>query len=183
MKLLLINGWCGSGKDALADYMVKLHGYKKLSFAYPLKIMASQKYDIPLSVFNTQSGKSTVIDMLNTGKVTPRMLLVDLAKKLRKEDNEIFVKKTLGKIHLNRHKNIVIPDFRYGVEFDYLREFCTTHEVITSKIIRFDKPPLDIESERQLDNFRPDITIKNDGDLDVLLEKSNKLVDVIEEFF
>jgi len=39
MKLMGITGKAGAGKDTIADYLVREHGFTKLSFAGPLKAM------------------------------------------------------------------------------------------------------------------------------------------------
>ena len=35
--ILGITGLIGSGKDTIADYLIRFHGFKKLSYAEPLK--------------------------------------------------------------------------------------------------------------------------------------------------
>lgn len=49
MFILAISGWKRSGKDMIAEYLVKNYGFKRISFADPLKIMAAEEYDIPLN--------------------------------------------------------------------------------------------------------------------------------------
>ena len=52
MKLVALSGWKGSGKDTLANYLVKKYGFKRLAFADKLKDMASQEYGIPREHFD-----------------------------------------------------------------------------------------------------------------------------------
>lgn len=48
MFVLAISGWKRSGKDMIAEYLVENHGFKRVSFADPLKVMAAEEYNIPL---------------------------------------------------------------------------------------------------------------------------------------
>lgn len=48
MIVLAISGWKRSGKDMVAEYLVENYGFKRVSFAEPLKRMAAEEYDIPL---------------------------------------------------------------------------------------------------------------------------------------
>ncbi len=46
-KCILVTGCAGSGKDTVANYLIKKYGYKKFAFADPLK-------KISLILFNLQ---------------------------------------------------------------------------------------------------------------------------------
>lgn len=52
MNLIGISGWKQSGKDSLADYLVAKHGATRVSFADPLKDMASKEYGIARDFFD-----------------------------------------------------------------------------------------------------------------------------------
>ena len=47
MKVIAISGWKQSGKDTVAEYLVKECGYIRFSFADALKNMVSRQYGIP----------------------------------------------------------------------------------------------------------------------------------------
>lgn len=47
MKVLMISGWKGSGKDTVAEFLIKEHGFKRVAFADPLKDMVAEEYGIP----------------------------------------------------------------------------------------------------------------------------------------
>ena len=47
MKIIAISGWKRSGKDTLAEYLIKEHNFMRIAFADPLKDMVAQEYDIP----------------------------------------------------------------------------------------------------------------------------------------
>lgn len=61
MKIVALSGWKGSGKDMVADYLVKNHGFQKLSFAGVLKDMAASQYNVPRSHFDDRNFKEAPI--------------------------------------------------------------------------------------------------------------------------
>jgi len=46
--VVAVSGWKGSGKDTVAEYLVKEHGYFRLAFADILKEMVAEQYNIPV---------------------------------------------------------------------------------------------------------------------------------------
>lgn len=49
MKVIAISGWKRSGKDSAADYLVKNHGFTRVSFADPLKDSVAEEFSIQRS--------------------------------------------------------------------------------------------------------------------------------------
>lgn len=49
MKVIAISGWKRSGKDTIAEQLIKEHGFKRVAFADPLKDSVAQEYGIPRS--------------------------------------------------------------------------------------------------------------------------------------
>jgi len=49
MIIFALSGWKASGKDMAADYLVKNHGFTRVSFADPLKDNVAQAFGIPRS--------------------------------------------------------------------------------------------------------------------------------------
>lgn len=45
-QLVGLCGYAGAGKDTVADYLVRAHGYKKLSFADPMRAMLGTLLDV-----------------------------------------------------------------------------------------------------------------------------------------
>lgn len=68
-KIIGISGWKRSGKDTAAEFLIAEHGYKKVSFADPLKVMVAEEYGIPLSWCYDQDKKEAPISSL---PVTPK---------------------------------------------------------------------------------------------------------------
>lgn len=51
MRLIVLSGYSGSGKDTFPDYLVEKYGYEKHPFAASLKKITSKKYKLPINYF------------------------------------------------------------------------------------------------------------------------------------
>ncbi len=52
-RLLCLAGKAGAGKDTLADYLVREHGYVKYRFADPLKRLIADRFGLDMNQVNT----------------------------------------------------------------------------------------------------------------------------------
>lgn len=159
--IILISGYSKSGKDLFADYMVKSFNFKKYAIATSLKQMVAQKYNIDHNMTVTQEGKNTIV----YNGLTVRELLINYAAELKDSVNQdVFIADMYKRIS-TESDNVVISDFRYINEYEYLcRQFYKNDKdtkVVTVRIDRFDKSPVDSLSETQLDNFKFDYYIVN----------------------
>jgi hypothetical protein len=58
-----VNGRARSGKDTLAQIMVKDFGFKQISFADPLKLLCSKTFEIPLNHFYDDNLKDSLFQV------------------------------------------------------------------------------------------------------------------------
>lgn len=128
-KIILLNAIAGSGKDFIADWLVKNKGYTKLAFATYLKKVAAKRYNLDESIFNTQEGKKSYIKE----NLTVRSALISLSKQMKRDDIYFFVKYIKDEIDVlfeNNTTKIVISDYRFPEEYYYLltyyREYLET---------------------------------------------------------
>ena len=159
--IILISGFSKSGKDLMADYMVNQFNFKSYAIASSLKQMVAERYNIDINMTNTQCGKSTVV----YNGLTVRDLLVKSAIELKNSvDQDVFIADTYKKIYIGNVKNVVISDFRYINEYKYLSIKYKNDKdtrVLTVRIDRFDRSPVDSPSENQLNGFNFDYLIEN----------------------
>jgi hypothetical protein len=169
--IFLISGYMGSGKDHLADYLVKRKNFVKYAAAGELKSLVQKKYKLDINLLHSQSGKNTVIQT-QQGTQTVRKLLTNEALIIKKRwGSDIFITNIGDKITNNDYisnlelkplNHIVISDFRFLNEYEYLKNKFNEIDynprsqytkIITIRINRFENPPQKIESEVQLDKF------------------------------
>jgi dephospho-CoA kinase len=168
--IFLISGYMGSGKDYLADYMVSTKKFKKYASANVLKDIVGKKYNLDKNLLNSQIGKCTIVTQPGKPQETIRDLLIKEANNIKQLiGQDVFIKDVIDNILIDdyvdgvKNKSVihaVISDFRYIHEYTSVNqrfsELNVTHpytKIITIRINRFDKPPQNIESETNLDNF------------------------------
>lgn len=107
----------GAGKSTIADYLVAEHGYRKLSFAEPLREFAMLDETFAAIVNNV--GYRQAKD--SNPKI--RQYLIDLGEGIRKYDPVYFVKALAQQItDMDPGKPWVIDDVRKQVEVNFLHD-------------------------------------------------------------
>lgn len=128
MKLLALTGPAGSGKDSVADYLVKHRGFVKLSFAAKMKDGIKTMMGWDDKMITDRELKETPISGL--GK-SPREMMQTIATDwgrdmvhpdiwlhaVGKEIDAVFRHSDFGK-----PKGIVISDMRFNNEADWIRK-------------------------------------------------------------
>ena len=104
-KIFLLSGFSGSGKDTIADILVKYKNFKKIAFADELKKLASIITEIKINNFYDITVKNNY-----------RHVLIDISKHEKEKDKLIFVKPIINMIKKNKNINYVISDLRYEEE-------------------------------------------------------------------
>lgn len=178
-KLICVSGWRRNGKDTIADYLVKNHGYIKLSLAEALKNDVCHVFNIaPICVFNddlkdlplthlpveektdavSRAILETVAGEFKGGHLTPRTLCILLGSLGRAVQNDFWVNKLLAKLDPN--VNYVVSDVRFESEIGSLAK-CASHKPIFTRVERFDTIDSTNASERDLDDHTFDHVFSN----------------------
>lgn len=168
-RIIGITGRKFSGKDTIADMLVKDYGYIKLSYATPLKESCRVIFNLTTEqLYGNQ--KESVDDYW---KVTPREILQFVGTELFRDrigellphiGTDIWVKSVIRTIDANPDSRFVISDVRFPNEVKALQN------MDNSKIWRVCR---DIEShkyeehasENQIATLLVDNDIKNNGTL------------------
>jgi hypothetical protein len=161
MRIILLTGWSESGKDTVADILVKEYRFKKYAFADPLKDLCASLYGFPRELANTQEGKRNTWQV-GTNMKTIRQLLLETALVDRARfGDDIYAREILERILLDMPENVVISDLRYYTEIACFKQM--PFEIW--KVVREDQTnsPVQDPSEHMLETLNPNQTIMNDG--------------------
>lgn len=200
-KLILLSAWAGSGKDTVADYLVKNFGYEKLSFAKVLKDMVAEQYGVERAAFDDRDKKekplleypvvskdsfSKYVNEFMKGEHkpymgelyhTPRSLCILEGSIKRSVDANYWVKRAVGQ--MKPGQCYVIADWRYKSEYDAIAALGL--EPITIRISRFKTTASVDPSERDLDCFTFKATVNNNTTKEDLFERVSQVCGFTKE--
>lgn len=192
-RIVALSGWIGSGKDTVADHLVRAHGYEKRSFAGALKDMVADKYGVPRADLDDRERKEAPIEAMPVmprdefaellcGKLahvfksgadgpcwTPRALAILEGSVKRAVDPDYWVKRVLRDLPAR----LVISDLRYRSELATLAQL---PGVVTIRIDRFDTTTATDASERDLDGAEFTHRVPNRGTVAELLARIDELL-------
>lgn len=156
MAIIGISGWAGSGKTALANQLVKKHGFVKLSFAEELREIAKLIFPLTEVDLNSITRKEK---KWKTYDWSPREFLVNLGEFVRYHDKEYFVSRALAKCK-NTGLDYVFDDLRFENEYEAIKKLGGK----TIRVNRYEKhnpygKHKDIISETALDKHEFDYIV------------------------
>jgi dephospho-CoA kinase len=183
MKLIGITGKKRSGKDTIGEYLIKEHGFIRLSFADALKDLSRIVFG-----FNDEQlygDKKEIVD--EYWKHTPREILqklgteifrIEVPKVLSNIDKNIWVnvveRKMLNILKENKDAKFVITDVRFSNELEFLKKY----DGISIRVNR-DLENNDFsnhESELSIDKLDVDYDIDNNNTLEDLYKKTDSIL-------
>jgi hypothetical protein len=203
-KIVILSGWKGSGKDTVANFLSNELDYKRIAFADFLKDIVARQYNIPRHYFDDRILKESPLLSLpvcprdSSGEHLSSLFLEEFRTKYgnKRIDNSeqlywtpralcIFegsVKRTVSPDYwvlsaikgISKNKNYVVSDSRFSSEINYIKNNIKSHQVIAVRVTRFDSVDTNDPSERDLDNYKFDLTIQNRGSLSELQETIKK---------
>jgi len=161
MKVVLINGLKGSGKDTFADHlfyqlMIRGHRVAKIPNAEYVKQIATAMYG--WNGIKNERGRQLLIDVTEAGY---------------NYDKHFFEKKTLEKARANNVDIIIVPDWRYPVTNAFFRTELGERNVTTIQVTR----PETTKDNHKLDTDRSEIGLQ-DFPFDVVVDNSGKIKDL-----
>jgi hypothetical protein len=181
MKILMVSGYAGSGKDALSELFIP-HGYKTYAFADAVKTFVAETHGFPINLTYSQEGKATQILSTKTKKThTVRQLLINdsLEMKILHNDPAFWAHKVAGQINISRHQQIIISDWRYKAEINYLVSRFPDSIIKKIRIFRKSVTPINDPSEHDLDDYDFDYIVHNTGTLSDLNTECLKILNLL----
>jgi hypothetical protein len=198
--VVIVSGWKKSGKDEMADRLVSLHGFTRLSFAKGLKDQVAHRYGIERSHCDDQAFKEKPLmnypvqlddrivaflmpDMSEHYKEvnsvlyhTPRSIMIlEGTFYGRAVDKNIWANTVARQIKSSESNRIVISDCRFPNELGVV-DGVPGITVIDVRVNRFDTTSATDPSERSLDDHKFGIVLDNKGTLKEYHDKIDLLV-------
>jgi len=177
--IVLINGKKRSGKDFSASMLEeKLDSTLKLSFATPLKQIVADTFGITLEALEEFKNNHTEYDIkcmaYPNNQPQVNFLTTDFREILQRFGTEgmkpvfgtdVWAKIALDLVKESKEEVIIIPDFRFNIESDVIKNNPFGINVVTLKIKNDDVDGgEDLHaSERELDSYLFDYIIDNTG--------------------
>ena len=175
--VVLLSGYLASGKDTVGAYLAS-YGFRRYAFADALKDEVADLYGLDRDDMDTQVGKEKIVpdDRLRSAAtlglglqeqkhVTVRGLLIAHGQMRRAQDVNYWVSKVAQSIIADEVSRVVITDWRFPNEYHCLKASLAMGyqlwDIITVRINRWARPPLQDESELALDSFSFDKVIDN----------------------
>lgn len=177
MKFVFLSGFSGSGKDTVADILVKDFNYVKYAFAQPIKESVSTALSIPTAWCSDQEKKAT----FKTAKgLTLREHIIQVAERERARDPEVWAKKIVQQIKYSINKDyIVFSDWRNLHELFCIQKAFPDADIICVRIKRQAQyiSPVPDMTEYSLLGFPFQYLIENiTGDHEYLLKQIKSIV-------
>jgi len=163
--LVMISGWARVGKDAAASLMTDEMGFRRLAFADALKEDVAAATDLPVETFHLASKDAPLANICRAYPTarSPRDLLLQHAAAARAKNPDIYATQVAEKIIDEGLSRIVISDWRYKREYNYLRSEFPEYRILRLRINRHGVSGSPEPSEHDLDEEPMDAIIQNNG--------------------
>lgn len=184
MNITLIAS-AGTGKDFLAEYLIKKYGYTRYAFADNVKLLAEVWFP----------------DLYGNGEEKPRKLLQDLGTKFREIDKDVWIDAMFSDIDNNANSRkrrieaqevIVVTDCRMPNEYEALKNRGFTFiRITTDPAIRearllnrgdkFSENDLKHHTESFYDSFECDYEIENNRSVEEAYHVIDEVIKTIQK--
>jgi len=162
--ILMLSGWAGSGKDAVASLLNDEFDFHRFAFADPLKRDVACFTGLAPEFFQTYLKDVP----LSAGGVTPRALLIEHAAEVRAGDPDVYSTRIVEEIRLSKQRRIVVSDWRYVNEYAVIRAAFPEATVVRVRVMRPAIVPGPDPSEHELDDHPMDVYIHNSSTISML---------------
>ncbi len=149
MKIILISGYAGSGKDTLGQHLVTRYGWSRFAFADLLKDELSALEGWDRSLLDTHSGK----DETFVEGVSIRSRLIAYAEDAKmKHGSDYWARRLIDRIKVDNVDKVVVTDWRSLAEHDAFKSE-PGWSIETWRVNRWTTSFVDHPLEYELDNF------------------------------
>lgn len=170
MRIILLAGYAGSGKDTVGVLFIK-RGFTQFAFAHEVKVHSSQLHGFPFELTQTQKGKDTVVKSQHNHQVASvRTFLIEDSAQMKKiKSNPAYWATKVAEAILKAEcEAVVITDWRYKAEYEHLKEVFPDATIMRGRVHRPSITPLTDASEHELDEEPLTFTIHNTSTIEAL---------------
>lgn len=183
MQYIVISGAARSGKDTLADCIIKkMPKYVKIAYADALKEQVMEEFDL---TYNQLYGDLKEVPDVRYKKQsggfwTPREMMQFIGTDAyRSIDDLHWINKLFDRINAGGHKNVIVTDGRFSNEITAIKDKGGFHVRIQREHSIFVNNSSHY-SETALDNFGlVDYSINNDGDINDLNKHIDNIINLM----
>ena len=157
-----IAGYKGSGKDTAGSVLTEMFGFKKMSFAAPIKDLVANTFDLSRSMLDGTTPQARELREQELPQVfnkTPRFLLQVIGTGFRDLVHPDVWVKIVEEKYKSQSNHVVITDVRFPNEVDMINNH--------GFVIGVKRPGFNGDqhiSERALDDVALPYIVNNDGD-------------------
>jgi len=182
-----ICGFKGSGKDTVANFLVKEKGFEKISFASVLKDIIAILFNWDRNMLEGDTHENRILREQEDDwwskklgiKFTPRWAMQNIGTDLFRKyfDDNIWVYTLERRLINNKEKNYVISDVRFTNEIEFLYNINSTLVYVEREepeewFYNLEKVPKDLHiSEWSWIKYLPNICLKNKGTIEELYKE------------
>jgi len=176
--LIGVCGKAGAGKDTIADYLIKHHGFQKIALADPIKRLVKDVFVLDdHTVYDRDAREQPLKDWPNW---SVRKLLQYIGTELFREkiDDAIWVKSLWKRVQQNRDIHYVCSDVRFPNELQYFKDNSKKGEFFCIKVIRpGHEGNVGLAGHAsEAHDLKGDVEITNDGSVEKLYNKLDKII-------
>lgn len=193
MIVVALTGLARSGKDSVADILVRDHGFSKMSFAAPLKRMVRNLNPIvgfeDISCCDDCPPEAPAVvrlqDLYDWGLTEDEMKASEYGDEVRRlwqrfgtdvmraEQDDYWIQKAKDDMFESGYDRVVFTDCRFPNEADMVYTLSVDYEQINSSVWQVTRPGVVLQegahaSEQWAGRMAEEITLHNDGSLDDL---------------
>jgi len=176
--IIAISGKKGSGKSTIGE-IFRNNGYILDSFANSVKDICTILFNYDRNKLEgiTEEDRKWRENTNNKYNITPREAMILVGTEFgRKMINEnIWIDTLFNRYDKNDNKKLVITDLRFPNEYEEIKK----RGGIIIRINRYNNKNLHYETECLLDEYKFDYIIDNNGTIDELKDKINKILTII----
>ena len=173
-----LSGWARSGKDTVANHLVKNHGFVKMAFADPMKealYRLNPRLDLPglpgvaLAWAVDNAGWEVLKDESPEVRGLLQRMGTEVGRSMFGED--FWVDYAIGKSWA--HDNVVFSDVRFRNEASAIQKNWGHNWRVTRPGVQAVNDHI---SEHDLDHYTFDAHLENEGSVELLLSQVDKLL-------